>query len=347
MSTTPPVTRLQAREASELRRAGGEQRATSGAAELEGTAVSSEKIGERLKDLIMNHRKGLKNMYGQTKDELDESLEGLIKRGEEMARKLITEMGCSREIAKELTVLTLYDVAILIDDSDSMITEENGKRKETLIQFIDHITEICSMANESGIAALRFMNSKGGKKDWTGKSKDYLDHHSYGGVTRIGTELKKKILDKFAIGNPNQSKPLLVLIVTDGTVEGERKGHLKKVIQDCVNEREGAGKGFDAVSFQFSRIGNDSGAAQLLIDLDDDPDLGEYIDILPVEFDLERQLEDKWFVLPKILIGAILPDWDRQDDHNIVEVPDLLTGKGKGSECAGSGSEWEDKETQA
>ena len=55
--------------------------------------------------------------------------------------------------------------------------------------------------------------------------------------------------------------------------------------------------GLVAVTFQFSRIGNDSGAAQLLIDLDEDPDLGDYIDILPVEFDLERQLEDKWFVV--------------------------------------------------
>ena len=58
-----------------------------------------------------------------------------------------------------------------------------------------------------------------------------------------------------------------------------------------------AHNGFVAVTFQFSRIGNDPGAAQLLIDLDDDPDLGEYIDVLPVEFDLERQLEDKWFVV--------------------------------------------------
>ena len=55
--------------------------------------------------------------------------------------------------------------------------------------------------------------------------------------------------------------------------------------------------GFTAVSFQFSRIGHDPGAAQLLIDLDEDPDLGEYIDVFPVEFDLERQLEDKWFVV--------------------------------------------------
>ena len=54
---------------------------------------------------------------------------------------------------------------------------------------------------------------------------------------------------------------------------------------------------FIAVTFQFSRIGNDPGGAQLLIDLDDDPELGEYIDVFHVEFDLERQLEDKWFVV--------------------------------------------------
>ena len=57
-------------------------------------------------------------------------------------------------------------------------------------------------------------------------------------------------------------------------------------------------KGFIAVSFQFSRIGNDSGAAQLLIDLDDDREIGEFIDVLLVEFDFERQLEEKWFVVP-------------------------------------------------
>ena len=105
-----------------------------------------------------------------------------------------------------------------IDDSDSMIYEENGKRKETLIRFIDYITEIYSMANESGILAMRFMNCRGGKKNWREKSQEYLDHHSYGGMARIGTALKRKILDKFVIGNPNQSKPLLVLIATAGEV---------------------------------------------------------------------------------------------------------------------------------
>ena len=36
--------------------------------------------------------------------------------------------------------------------------EKNGARKKTLRQFIDHITEICSMASSSGILAMRFMD---------------------------------------------------------------------------------------------------------------------------------------------------------------------------------------------
>jgi len=76
--------------------------------------LNGQRIGERLKDVITNHRKGLQKMYGETEAEQDKCLEVASKRGEEMARKLITEMGCSLEIAQDLTVLMLYDVAILI-----------------------------------------------------------------------------------------------------------------------------------------------------------------------------------------------------------------------------------------
>ena len=55
--------------------------------------------------------------------------------------------------------------------------------------------------------------------------------------------------------------------------------------------------GFAAVSFQFSLIGNDPHSAMLLEDLDDDPDVGDYIDMLPIEFDFKDQLRDKWFVV--------------------------------------------------
>ena len=74
---------------------------------------TSEEIGKRLKDLIKKDRKLLQKKYGR-EAELDEKLEEQIEKGEKMARRLITEMECKPEVAKDLTVLTLYDVAILI-----------------------------------------------------------------------------------------------------------------------------------------------------------------------------------------------------------------------------------------
>ena len=40
-------------------------------------------------------------------------------------------------------------------------------------------------------------------------------------------------------------KNYLRVITIRKKIAGERKGHLREVIQDCVNERESAGKGLD------------------------------------------------------------------------------------------------------
>jgi len=79
-----------------------------------GQVPNGEIIGQRLRNVILMQRKGLQKMYGNTEDELSISLEAPIKRGEEMARKLIMEMECYPELAMDLIVLTLYDMAILI-----------------------------------------------------------------------------------------------------------------------------------------------------------------------------------------------------------------------------------------
>ena len=99
-----------------------------------------------------------------------------------------------------------------------MILEENGQRKGTLIGLIKEISDIYSMANGPNTHTIHFLNTREVKKGTDEKWESYLGRHEFGGVTRIGTELKKQILDKFVIGNSNQSKPLLVLILTDGTV---------------------------------------------------------------------------------------------------------------------------------
>ena len=59
--------------------------------------------------------------------------------------------------------------------------------------------------------------------------------------------------------------------------------------------------GFTVVAFQFSRIGNDPDGAQMLVELDEDPHIGEHIDVLRIGFDLERQFIDKWFMVRQSL----------------------------------------------
>jgi len=72
-----------------------------------------EMISQGLRELVTEHRKGLQNMYGAVETELDEKLKTQIDRGVVMAGKLV-DMGCGPEVAKDLTALTLYDLAILI-----------------------------------------------------------------------------------------------------------------------------------------------------------------------------------------------------------------------------------------
>lgn len=55
--------------------------------------------------------------------------------------------------------------------------------------------------------------------------------------------------------------------------------------------------GLTAICSQFSFIGSDPGAVKLLENQDGDKTLGKSIDVLPVEFDPECALAEKWFVV--------------------------------------------------
>ncbi|KAF8246235.1 hypothetical protein K440DRAFT_602803 [Wilcoxina mikolae CBS 423.85] len=229
-----------------------------------------------------------------------------------MANRLMTEEGCSdKEIAKELSLLTMYDLVMLIDDSASMFDEEDGKRRETLKRVLENICRIYKLARPEGIVSVKFLNCPQGRKNV--KNADFLDNHPWNGVTRIGTELKK-ILDTFVFLK-KMTKPLLIMVITDGGVEGERKDTLTGVISKCVTALERKKKGKHAVSFHFSKVGNDRAAEKFLRDLDNHSKVGEYVDCLQ-----SRRLEEiddkdmKWVLLPKLLLGAISEKWDDRDD---------------------------------
>lgn len=99
-----------------------------------------------------------------------------------------------------------------------MVSEQDGQRIETLKETMEEITTVYQLANKAGIIAVEFINATEGlrgvgKEDW----KKCFEDIKYDGVTPIGTSLKRKILDKF-VWNAPMTKPLVVIIITDGEV---------------------------------------------------------------------------------------------------------------------------------
>lgn len=113
------------------------------------------------------------------------------------------------------------------DDSPSMETEQDGQRIQTLKKTMSEITAIYDLANPTGIRSVRFLNAKTGllnvkSTNW----KKRFNAHDYTGVTRIGTSLQKKILDRF-VYERRMEKPLLIITITDGDVSSPRPLSMK------------------------------------------------------------------------------------------------------------------------
>lgn len=81
------------------------------------------------------------------------------------------------------------------------------------------ITSVYDLANPDGLLSVRFFNSEAGYKKVKQKNLSWLwKKFTYGGVTRIGSSLSEKVLDRFVWIQPKMTKPLLVMMVTDGAV---------------------------------------------------------------------------------------------------------------------------------
>lgn len=99
-----------------------------------------------------------------------------------------------------------------------MNLEQNGERKKTLERTLDEITKVYDIVNSTGLKSVRFLNARKVRNNI--KNSDVpgiFKYRVYDGPTMIGTELKRKVLDRFVFKEP-MSKPLLVITITDGQV---------------------------------------------------------------------------------------------------------------------------------
>ncbi|RPB26493.1 hypothetical protein L211DRAFT_680755 [Terfezia boudieri ATCC MYA-4762] len=221
-----------------------------------------------------------------------------------IAANLPINLNCvNRELVMNLAILSLYDLAVLIDDSISMEFEEAGKRKVAVKNVLAFIADIYGAVSDKkrGISAIRFLN---GNDDldadniMTAAEIDkVIDNHEFEGLTRIGTGLMQKILKPFVFdqtvpwnkksGEARKLKqlgrPLLIMVITDGAVEGEPPSRLRQAIQSVVDSLKRDNfdpKTTKAIAFQFARVGNDRDAKKFLEHLDNKSSVKDYVDTL-------------------------------------------------------------------
>ena len=97
-----------------------------------------------------------------------------------------------------------------------MRTEEGGNRINALESTLLLIAEVYTLARSDGILAINFLNDLTIKDVRIDMVADIIKEHSFSGWTRIGTELKLKVLDAFV--TEEMKRPLLVITITDGAV---------------------------------------------------------------------------------------------------------------------------------
>lgn len=109
------------------------------------------------------------------------------------------------------------NIMFATDDNESMVYAEKGIRIKQLQIVLNNFARVYNLARDKGIVRIRFLKAIMGRNNITVKKvRDCLRNHDYGGLRRVGTELKSKILDMFVL--KDMKKPLLVIVTIDGEV---------------------------------------------------------------------------------------------------------------------------------
>ncbi|KAI8843610.1 hypothetical protein BC829DRAFT_364040, partial [Chytridium lagenaria] len=229
-----------------------------------------------------------------------------------------------REIAFDLSALALYDVVFFCDDSGSMRIEERGERIDDLKLILERIAEVALQMDDDGIA-VRFMNSPITADNVRSGAQvnSLVDSVNFNGLTPLGTQLQRKVIEPWVLEPLRRrtlTKPVLVIIITDGEPVGEDRNTFKRVVLDTKTQMAAMGYPASAVAFTVAQCGKDLGAQRFLAELDNDPGVGGMIDCVSY-FELEAEEYAKKGVdltpdlfLVKLCIGGIDKSYDEQDE---------------------------------
>jgi len=228
--------------------------------------------------------------------------------------------GVPIDIITDLAPLALYDVAIFIDDSGSMT---RGTRIDDMEALVTRITEVVTQFDDDGIS-VRFINADpipafDGLRSAADVNR-VLSSISYEYDTQIGTELNKQLIQPFVVSrikNRQLSKPVVIYVITDGE-PSEPRNTMRNVLAAAMRDCQSAGLR-KALAVSFAQVGADEAASKFLSELDDDKEIGDFIDTVndydeeALQLSRKQQSLSPFIYLLKFALGAINPRYDSLD----------------------------------
>ena len=185
----------------------------------------------------------------------------------------------------------------MVDDSGSMVFEENGERVDDLKTIVARVVNAAMLFDDDGIS-IRFMKWPRKDEDASGFQLDniksevdlnrIIENVRFTGTTPLASALQERILRRMVldkVAHNTLEKPVLILAITDGRPSDEKLGEraLQDVVKSTAASLSRSKYGIGAVSYQIAQVGNDDAASKWLEALDNDPEIGHLIDVTSSE----------------------------------------------------------------
>ncbi|KAJ8068248.1 hypothetical protein OCU04_003815 [Sclerotinia nivalis] len=229
-----------------------------------------------------------------------------------------------KELGADIVKLALFDIILFVDDSGSMIFQENGTRIDDMKLVLGRAAYAGSLFDADGIE-VRFINSdvQGNHIRSEPEVEQLVQRVSFKGLTPLGAQLRNKVVEPLIMSKARANslqKPVLVIVITDG--QPDNQDEVFQVVKNSSAELARTQYGKQAISYQFAQVGNDKQATEFLKKLDDDRSIGDLIDCTS-NFEAEQDemartnpgtelTPDLWLL--KLLVGAIDSSYDTKDE---------------------------------
>ncbi|KAK5991383.1 hypothetical protein PT974_09664 [Cladobotryum mycophilum] len=210
----------------------------------------------------------------------DDFLRDIAERAAQLKNDPFSRLNTAEDV-QNLTRLALYSPILYCDDSSSMMEDD---RRGDQIEIARRIASISTRLVPDGYgSAVQFINHT---EEWNDKLTvdqvfELMMRVKPRGTTKIGTNLKRKILNPLVyehIGKGGRlNRPLFISVITDGSPSAEREDTFKNEILECISFLQDHGYDDTAVRFQISQIGNDEHADNFLRGLQSDQRLKDYL----------------------------------------------------------------------